>query len=193
MNFLAHFYLSRMDDSLIIGNFLGDFVKGKKYRDYPKAVSLGILIHREIDSFTDHHPVHQRSKRRLGGRYGHYAGVAVDMFYDHLLAVGWNDYADTPLDQFSQHIYRVLRSNEALMPDTARRVLGYMSQHDWLLHYREMEGIRQSLRGISRRTAYHSNLENASLDLEALFSEFRQDFERFFPEIISHTQNIFDS
>jgi len=191
MNFLAHFYLSRMDDSLITGNFLGDFVKGRKYQDYPEAIARGILLHREIDSYTDHHPIHHQSKRRLGDKYGHYSGVAIDMFYDHLLAVNWASYSDMPLSDFSQHVYGVLKAKESLFPETARYVLKYMSQHDWLLHYQEMEGISRSLQGISRRTSFQSNLENAAFDLEARFSKFQQDFSAFFPEIISHTQTHF--
>lgn len=193
MNFLAHFYLSRLDDALIVGNFLGDFVKGKRYQNYPEAIARGIKLHREIDHFTDHHPIHQTSKRRLGDNYGHYAGVAIDMFYDHLLAINWATYSDTALSDFSQHVYGVLKANENLFPETASYVLKYMSQHDWLLHYQEMEGISRSLRGISQRTKFTSNLEHAALDLKACFSEFQRDFTAFFPEIISHTKTFFDS
>ena len=191
MNFLAHFYLSRMDDSLIIGNFLGDFVKGKKYRDYPEEVARGILLHREIDYFTDQHPIHLRSKRRLGNKYGHYAGVAIDMFYDYLLAVNWSSYSDMSLSDYSQHIYAVLVSNRDSLNDTARYVLKYMSEQDWLLHYQELEGIQRALSGISRRTSFASNLENATQDLTAHFSEFELDFANFFPDLISHTQTTF--
>lgn len=192
MNFLAHFHLSHMDDALIVGNFLGDFVKGRKYRDYPEEIARGILLHREIDFFTDHHPIHHRSKRRLGDSYGHYAGVAVDMFYDHLLAVNWTAYSDMPLAEFSRHVYEVLEAHASILTEQARYVLKYMSEHDWLLHYREMKGIESALRGISRRTKFSSNLEHAALDLEAHFSEFQQDFAAFFPEIISHTKTFFD-
>lgn len=180
-----------MDDSLIIGNFLGDFVKGKKYRDYPEEVARGILLHREIDYFTDQHPIHLRSKRRLGNKYGHYAGVAIDMFYDYLLAVNWSSYSDMSLSDYSQHIYAVLRSNRDSLNDTARYVLKYMSEQDWLLHYQELEGIQRALSGISRRTSFASNLENATQDLTAHFSEFELDFANFFPDLISHTQTTF--
>jgi acyl carrier protein phosphodiesterase len=192
MNFLAHFHLSGMDDALIVGNFLGDFVKGRKYRDYPEDIARGILLHREIDYYTDHHPIHHRSKRRLGDKYGHYAGVAVDMFYDHLLAVHWKVYNDLLLPDFSQHIYGVLKANTHILTEQARYVLNYMSEHDWLLHYREMKGIERALKGISRRTKFTSNLEYAALDLEAHFSEFEQDFSVFYQEIISHTKTFFD-
>jgi len=190
MNLLAHFYLSGLDDSLTVGNFLGDFVKGKQYLQYPEAIARGILLHRSIDDFTDHHPVHLRSKRRLGNRYGHYAGVAIDIFYDHLLAKHWDEYADRPLPDFSQCIYQILKLRADGFPMRARQALEYMSAQDWLLQYRELEGIRRAMSGLSRRTKFESNLEQAPLDLTKHFSLFQQDFEVFFPELILHTQNF---
>lgn len=188
MNFLAHFYLSDLDESLIVGNFLGDFVKGNKYENFSPEIARGIQLHREIDSFTDQHPYHLRSKHRLADKYGHYAGVAIDMFYDHLLAIQWARYADIPLSEFTQHIYRILEAHAQLFPPTAQQVLTYMVKHDWLLHYQEMEGIEQALTGISRRARYQSNLEQAPLDLQKHFSQFKQDFSGFFPELSAHVK-----
>lgn len=191
MNFLAHFYLSGTNESFILGNFLGDFVKGKKYQDYPEDIAQGILLHRSIDHYTDHHPVHRQSKRRLGERYGHYAGVAVDMFYDHLLAVNWDSYSSVSLRDYSQYVYGILQDRQALFPEKARYVLKYMAEQNWLYHYQQLEGIQRALGGISRRTSFTSGLERASLDLEAQFSEFQDDFNLFFPKIIYYTQTHF--
>ena len=65
MNFLAHIYLSDDDEQVMIGNFIADFVKGKKKDDYPPAIKKGIELHRSIDDFTDHHPLVLRSKQRI--------------------------------------------------------------------------------------------------------------------------------
>lgn len=192
MNLLAHFYITRHDEDLTVGNFLGDFVKGRKYQDYPEGISHGITIHREIDRYTDLHPIHKMSKRRLGERYGHYAGVAIDMFYDHILALNWASYADMPLSVFSQEIYKILHSQNKVLPSSAQRVLKYMSDYDWLLRYQDIEGIEQSLAGISRRTSFKSNLEMASKDLKAYFQEFENDFIEFFPQLNSHIKTTFD-
>ncbi|MFP4093881.1 MAG: ACP phosphodiesterase [Cyclobacteriaceae bacterium] len=189
MNLLAHFYLSYPDEALTAGNFLGDFIKGRQYQQFQPAISRGILLHREIDSFTDQHRLHRRSKRRLHSRYGHYAGVAVDMFYDHLLASAWNQYADLPLKDFSTHIYQILEKHQAYFPENARYVLRYMRQHDWLYSYREIKGIGKALEGISRRTAYRSYLEQSVVDLQENFLFFEEDFASFFPELILHIRN----
>ncbi|MDD3273470.1 MAG: DUF479 domain-containing protein, partial [Bacteroidales bacterium] len=57
MNYLAHIYLSGSNRQLQVGNFIGDFVKGRKHENYPKGIQKGILLHREIDRFTDCHPL----------------------------------------------------------------------------------------------------------------------------------------
>ena len=87
MNYLAHIYLSGDDDEdLMIGNYIGDCVKGRRISDYPFRIQCGLLLHREIDSFTDTHPVYLQSKRRFMPVAGHYAGVVCDVVYDHFLA-----------------------------------------------------------------------------------------------------------
>src|SRR5690606_38990711 len=101
MNFLSHLYLSGKSTEIIIGNFIGDFVKGAKMDDYPPEVTKGIKLHREIDFFTDNHPVVMKSKDKLRVKHGHYAGVVVDMFYDHFLAVDWESYHPQPLKIFA--------------------------------------------------------------------------------------------
>ena len=65
MNFLAHFFLSHQTPELLIGSYLGDFVKGNQYRQYNEAVQQGILLHREVDRYTDHHPVFVRASTDL--------------------------------------------------------------------------------------------------------------------------------
>ncbi|MDF9798683.1 acyl carrier protein phosphodiesterase [Catalinimonas alkaloidigena] len=193
MNFLAHFYLSEQDESLIVGNFLGDFVKGNKYENYSPEISRGIQMHREIDSFTDQHPRHLQSKHRLGNKYGHYAGVAIDMFYDHLLAKQWAKYADVPLSEFSEYVYQVLEKHREVLTPSAQKVLTYMSKHDWLLSYQDIEGISRSLTGISQRAQFQSNLENAALDLKKDFVSFEEDFSYFFPDLRKHVEEFLNN
>jgi acyl carrier protein phosphodiesterase len=91
MNFLAHLHLSGNNPNIMLGNFMGDFVKGKSYRQqYEPEIIKGIELHRSIDEFTDSHPVVTESKNRLRPTYRHYSGVIVDVFYDHFLAANWN-------------------------------------------------------------------------------------------------------
>ena len=90
MNVLAHIYLSGDSDKIIIGNYIGDYVKGRDYLKYPDLIRKGIIIHRHIDGFTDRHPVVHRSKIFFTRKYHKYAGVITDIIYDHFLTKEWD-------------------------------------------------------------------------------------------------------
>ncbi len=85
MNVLAHIYLSGDSEKIILGNYIGDYVKGRDYLKYPELIRKGIIIHRHIDAFTDSHPVVHRSKIFFTRKYHKYSGVVTDIIYDHYL------------------------------------------------------------------------------------------------------------
>src|SRR5690606_6470869 len=111
MNFLAHIYLSGDDPNVVIGNFIADGIKGKDYQKFPTEIQHGILLHREIDTFTDAHPIVRQSTKRLHKNFGHYSGVLVDVFYDHFLAKNWKHYHEQPLAKFVENFYQLLETN----------------------------------------------------------------------------------
>ncbi|MGB5646129.1 MAG: ACP phosphodiesterase, partial [Muriicola sp.] len=100
MNFLAHIFLSFGDKEISIGNFIADSIRGNKYTHLPATIQKGIILHREIDTFTDAHPIHKKSSKRLHPTQGHYSGVVIDVFYDHFLAKNWAQYSEEPLETF---------------------------------------------------------------------------------------------
>ncbi|HEY3430492.1 MAG TPA: DUF479 domain-containing protein, partial [Cyclobacteriaceae bacterium] len=66
MNFLAHLYLSGTHQKVMVGNFIGDFVKGRNALEtFEPEIVKGIELHRGIDEFTDSHPIVTESKNRL--------------------------------------------------------------------------------------------------------------------------------
>ncbi|MGB3589218.1 MAG: acyl carrier protein phosphodiesterase [Tunicatimonas sp.] len=188
MNLLAHFYLSRATAPLMVGSFLGDFVKGKKYQTFEPAIAEGILLHREIDYFTDFHPVFLQSKHRLVDQHHHFAGVIVDIFYDHFLAKNWHSYSDIPLETFTQKIYRTLHEQQTILPQKAQQVLRYMREHDWLRNYAELEGIARTLRGMEKRSRYPNQMGSATENLLQHYERFEQEFSEFFEQVRVHTR-----
>ncbi len=86
MNYLAHFLLSGESTSILVGNFIGDLVRGNQFSTLDPAIQRGIMLHRAIDRFTDAHPVVRRSKQRAQAVTGRYASVVIDVFYDHFMA-----------------------------------------------------------------------------------------------------------
>ncbi|MGB1043443.1 MAG: ACP phosphodiesterase, partial [Tenacibaculum sp.] len=152
MNFLAHLYLSKNNINLLIGNYIADHIRGNKFNHYNKEIQQGILLHREIDTFTDTHPIVRKSKRRLHERYGHYDGVIIDIFYDHFLAKNWNRYSEIPLELYSKSVYQLLKKNEDILPEKSIQFLKYMIEYDILYHYKSIAGIQKVLNGMNYRT-----------------------------------------
>ena len=181
MNFLAHIYLSGDDEELILGNFIADSIKGKKYLNYSPGIQKGILLHRRIDHFTDTHPVVRRSSSKLHKNYSHYAGVIVDIFYDHFLASKWEEYSKVPLENFVADFYILLKKNFDLLPATIQSFLPYMVAENWLLSYASIDGISRILYQMNIRTKNIVQMDRAVNELQEHYSEFEQDFSEFFP------------
>ena len=183
MNFLAHIYLSGTDVELRIGNFIGDFVKGKAYLDYSLAIQKGILLHRAIDTFTDTHPIVRKSKRRLFPIYRHYSSVIVDVYYDHYLAAQWQKYSEEPLNTYTSMFYKDLQEHYDLLPPAVQRMLPSMLKSNWLYSYRTVDGIEKILQQMSRRTRFESKMENSGQELRLYYQQFQYEFDEFFPEL----------
>src|SRR6056297_2628175 len=191
MNFLAHIYLSFDDKEITLGNFFADHIRGNKYKHFPDKIQKGILLHREIDTFTDAHPIVRQSSKRLHKTYSHYSRVIVDIYYDHFLAKNWERYSDIPLDIFVDDFYDLLADNYSLLPDPVKRMMPYMTADNWIVNYANKEGIAKVLSGMNRRTKNKSKMNLAITDLEAHYEEFETEFTLFFEELIIFSKEKF--
>ena len=192
MNFLAHIYLSGESEQLMIGNFIGDFLRGVKWREYDEEIQKGIRLHRSIDLFTDNHDVVMISKKRLWDKYRHFSGVIVDIYYDHFLAKNWSDFSDTPLNLYVDNFYSMINSHSAILPEKVNHMLPYMMDKNWLLNYANFEGIQEVMNGMSRRTKHDSKMEESVIDLKEDYEGFREDFYAFFPELQNFVKDYLD-
>lgn len=183
MNFLSHLYLAGNSEGLIIGNFIADSVKGSNYLNYSPEIQKGIILHRKIDSFTDAHPIVELSKQRLRKRYRKYAGVIVDVYYDHFLAANWDNYSHEGLNSFAQHIYLLVRQHNFILPERSAQFSKYMIQYNILEAYSRLEVIDRVLKGMSQRTTFESNMEHAIEELQEHYTDFEKEFSSFFPEL----------
>lgn len=188
MNFLGHFYLAGSSESLLVGNYVADMVKGKRYLDYPEPIAKGIIMHRAIDTFTDKHLVFRQSKKRLVGQYKLYSGVIVDMFYDHFLAKNWNSYSDIPLNIYADNVYSILEKHTEVFPDKGKYLFRYMKTNNWLVNYAKTAGIQRSLTGMARRTRFPSGMETAVKNLHKHYERYEFEFMYFFKDAINHFQ-----
>lgn len=162
---------------------MADGIRGKHYEDYPAEIAAGILLHREIDSFTDAHPLFRKSTRRLHATYHHYSGVIVDVFYDHFLAANWHKFHQTPLLEFTAEFYASLHRHREWLTPRVKQMLPVMESQNWLYNYRTLEGIGQILAQMDARSRTLSKMRSAPTELRAHYAAFEQEFFEFFEQL----------
>ncbi|MFN0050154.1 MAG: ACP phosphodiesterase [Cytophagales bacterium] len=184
MNFIAHLYFSGTNEGLMVGNFIADAVKGRReFEIYPPFIQQGIILHRKIDTFTDNHITFRQSKSILVPKYNHYAGVLVDIFYDHFLTCNWSTYSDESLPFFSSRCENTIEKYWDDIPEKMKMFFRYIRKYDRINGYNQINTIKSVLTGMSRRTSFASNMENATLDLLQNFEVLESHFKIFFPEL----------
>jgi acyl carrier protein phosphodiesterase len=188
MNFLAHIYLSGNNDLVTIGNFIADGIKGKDYKKYQDDIQTGILLHRQIDTYTDANKTVRKSTKRLHEKYGHYSGVIVDILYDHFLSKNWSKYSDVQLDKYVDNFYDSLETHYNILPLRIQKMMPFMMADNWLLSYASIEGISRVLDGVNRRTKNRSGMDEAVIELEEFYNEFETEFTDFFEELIAFSK-----
>jgi acyl carrier protein phosphodiesterase len=184
MNFLAHLFLSGENPEIKLGNFIGDFVKGRNQEDrFGKEIAKGIALHREIDWYTDRHPIVKLSKERLRPKYRHYSGVITDVYFDHFLAKNFDRYSKQILPDFADDCYTLIQQHNAILPEEVKVMMPYMIKGNWLVNYAKIDGIHRALSGMARRTRFDSKMEEASEDLKNSYSDFEREYFAFFPDL----------
>lgn len=185
MNFLAHLFLSGARPLVIVGNFMGDAVKGRDLSRFSQELEQGIRLHRAIDHFTDSHPLQRSGRERSRAYAGRYSGVVMDLFYDHLLASEWSRWHPEPLPDFAQRMYELLTDHQHLMPARTQEMLPYMVKYDWLASYARVEGLARALNGLAQRVPEGHVMRGSEQVLLDNMNEFRSEFELFLPQLRS--------
>lgn len=193
MNFLAHIYLSFDDEEITLGNFIADSIRANKFDHLPERVQKGIMLHREIDTYTDAHAIPKMSSKKLHKNFGHYSRVIVDIFYDHFLAKNWSKYSEVPLAIYVDDFYDLLEDNFEILPVGVKRMMPYMITDNWLFNYSKIEGIGRVLNGMNRRTKNKSKMNFAIIDLEEHYGAFEKEFTTFFEELIIFSKQKYNS
>jgi acyl carrier protein phosphodiesterase len=184
LNYLAHLYLSEPTEEAWLGSLLGDFVKGPLDGRYSAGITGAIALHRKIDSFTDAHPMVLQSKSRISAGRRRYAGIMMDMFYDHFLAKYWGEFHDEPLEEFSARIYSILGRRHAILPERLQRVAPMMAQWNWLASYAEIDSIHTALDRMGQRMKRENRLLNSADELVEHYVELESDFRAFMPQVL---------
>lgn len=182
MNYLVHLYLAGPDPELQLGGLMGDFVKGPLDDRYPPGIVAGLRLHRSIDSLAAVSPHCRASRQRLHPRFGHTRAVLVDIFYDHFLAVHWNEFHPLPLSTFTAGIYQLLRNHHDRLPAGLTLIAPRMAEHDWLTSYRNRDSVDTALRRIATRLSRPTAMGEGVIELERCGEELLNDFRGFMRE-----------
>ncbi|MFT4071559.1 MAG: ACP phosphodiesterase [Dysgonamonadaceae bacterium] len=190
MNYLAHAYLSFSEPSVLVGNLIADFVKGRQIEKFSIGIQDGIRIHRQIDEFTDRHIVNREVKGVFSEVVGRYNASFLDVVYDHFLAVntvyepigGWAYFAESVYEE----VDRVLPG----LPERFQRLFIYMKRENWLYNYRDIGLIQQSFERLSQRALY---LDNENKIFEVFVSNYQllaDGFHAFFPDLVAYAESL---
>ncbi len=186
MNYLAHIYLSGIDEEVIIGNFIGDYVKGRDYNNYKPGIKKGILLHRRIDWFTDSHKITRQSKSYFAPQYRKYAGIITDILYDHYLVMHWDKFSPVPIETYKENLFDTLKKNYASLPERVQFFLPSFIKNDWIGVYSTIEGIVLVLCRMAMRTTLPDHSEYAREVIHKYYIQLESEFLTYFPEIINY-------
>jgi acyl carrier protein phosphodiesterase len=192
VNHLAHLLLAEPTPESRLGNLAADYVQHRQIAALPPAVRRGIKQHQQIDAFTDRHPLVQRSLRRLNERWGWFTGILMDVYYDHLLALSWNEHCPVPLEQFAFEVNADLLSVAGLLPPEAEASVRRIAGTNRIVTYRELSGIEAALVRLTwvirqRIPQRAVELVEAMPDLTASHAGLAEDFAEFWPQLAAYS------
>ncbi|WP_100640694.1 ACP phosphodiesterase [Marinobacter salexigens] len=183
MNHLAHLFLAPDSPEARVGSVLGDFTRGVDLAALPDSVRLGIRHHLAVDSFTDKHPDVLASKRLFSAQRRRFAGVALDILYDHFLLQHWSQFTDTDQSTFINTVYAELQSNESLMSPDMARTTRHLVAHDWFGSYRDLDNIGFALDRVAARIRFQNSFAGIINEIRPLHTELEGHFLSFFPDL----------
>ena len=189
MNYLAHLFLSCDNEDLLIGNFIADSIRNREVANFVPSIQQGIQLHRQIDTFTDQHPMVRQGSRRLQVYHHKYAPVVIDVLYDYLLANNWGKYSGESLDDFSNGVYEILLRRINDLPEKLQRSVPGMVKGNWLQSYGTKDGLLYTFERMDQRTRFPSRFTDAVEHLFEAYEAYDLEFNHFFPQAIAFVES----
>lgn len=183
MNFLAHFHLAWPDQGLVAGGLEGDYYKGPLRGDLLPAIERGVKLHRAIDAYTDNHAVVRQLRRDFPQDLRRYAGILIDLSFDHYLSCHWSSFSQMPLTTFNDRVYSTLLSLEGALSEGSRRMLARLVEYDILNRYHDWEAVPASAARIGERFKRHNPFNDLQRELAPARDRLEQAFLAFYPEL----------
>ncbi|GAA65583.1 hypothetical protein P20311_3394 [Pseudoalteromonas sp. BSi20311] len=190
MNYLAHLYLAQPTADSHFGNLLGDFGGQRQLTHIPVTVKSALDNHYLVDKFTDAHPLVKEAKQLFSPKRRRFAGVAVDVVFDHFLIQHWRQFNNQSLIDFKHTSYGLLDKRIPVMPTRMQRVVTSMTQNDWFKEYESVDGVGLALDNIAKRIRFTNTFSGAAEDISRHYNELDGLFLAFFPELIKHVNEF---
>ncbi|MGF1908459.1 ACP phosphodiesterase [Vibrio kasasachensis] len=191
MNFLAHLHIADSCQSSLLGNLLGDFVKGDPDRQFPQTIAQGIRLHRFVDSYTDAHPLMKQAKVLFPEGQRRFAGIALDVMWDHYLARQWKSYHSSTLNGFCLKSEKTIQDEQTMpVPERFVIVVNRMWRGRWLESYQHLDNIEFALNRMSERSSRMTPLADCFTHLEKNYAPLEQLFSDFYPDLLSTSREF---
>ena len=189
MNYLAHLYLAEDTPQSLVGSILGDFVKGALEDKFPQSVRRGIELHRKIDTYTDSHQITRASRNLFSALRRRFAGIIVDLCYDHFLYRHWQKFSEVDLEEFISRVYDILLAPGTLLPGRLQAMIPVMVREDWLGSYQDLQGVELALNRLSKRITRGDRLQGAIEEIKQHYLKLEAHFLIFFPDLESFVKS----
>lgn len=186
MNYLGHLFFSNDDVELMYANIYGDFVKGSRLCHHPEIVQKGVKLHRQIDSYIDNHEKVLRLKKNLSGDLPKVSGIAIDLYFDHLLAINWNNYRAESLEKFTAEFYNYEFNSNHFTDQNFQYLVGKIKKDNWLYQYQYTHGLEFACKGLSKRISFKNELWKAPEIFNVYRPEIEDTFIDFMQDAIAH-------
>jgi acyl carrier protein phosphodiesterase len=190
MNHLAHVFLAPDSPEARVGSILGDFTRGVNLSALPGDVRSGVRHHLAVDAFTDKHPDVLASKALFSSQRRRFAGVALDILYDHYLLRHWQGFSQQDRDTFVHKVYRELQTHEYLMPPRMTAVMRKMVGDDWFGAYEDLDTIGYALDRVAERVRFPNRFGGIIEEIRANDAELESRFLMFFPDLQTFAREI---
>jgi acyl carrier protein phosphodiesterase len=190
MNFLGHLYFSDNDPALMYANLFGDFMKGTDLEQYPYSIKKGIILHRAIDQYIDHHPDVVALMQHLYPVLPKVTGIAIDLYFDHILAQNWEQYHPISLRKFLDNFYSYSIDQESAYPDHYKNFIQLLKKNDWISHYSEREGLAKMCNGVSQRLSFENALTIAPTIFDLNKEVITETFHLYMKTAIPHFAEV---
>ena len=191
VNHFAHLLLAQPTVESTVGNLLGDFARGVNQKALSPAVLAGLQNHRAVDRFTDAHPLVREMRRSFSRERRRFAGIALDIYFDHLLLRHWSQFEQRDADQVIAGFYRRMAAGRSLMPkENMRHATRRMIEFDWFGSYRQLDAVAESLDRVAARIRFDNRFDNAIEDLQRNHAMIRDGFIEFYPQLREHVAEL---